>query len=227
MRYLFGVTLVLLAQPVVAHDLWGGYPAYIFDSASIEANAAPLSVGIAFTVSAPTDVQGLGYWDQGGGGFVDTHDVALYGDMWGGPDPIAMVQFSPTNPGLPGGFGRVDFGSDAIGRWRYLEIPKLTLYPGFSYVLAGFSPGPGDPWAYGWDFQSYFPYGRNVVIDSARYDDTPSGLTFPGQQFVDSRRFAAVNLMAVPEPASWAMLIAGFGLTGAVMRRRRVTAAVA
>ena len=27
---------------------------------------------------------------------------------------------------------------------------------------------------------------------------------------------------AVPEPASWAMLIAGFGLTGAAMRRRRV-----
>ncbi|OYU15929.1 MAG: hypothetical protein CFE37_03605 [Alphaproteobacteria bacterium PA4] len=25
----------------------------------------------------------------------------------------------------------------------------------------------------------------------------------------------------VPEPASWAMLIAGFGLTGAAMRRRR------
>jgi len=29
---------------------------------------------------------------------------------------------------------------------------------------------------------------------------------------------------AVPEPASWAMLIAGFGLTGATMRRRRTTA---
>lgn len=27
---------------------------------------------------------------------------------------------------------------------------------------------------------------------------------------------------AVPEPSSWAMLIAGFGLTGAAMRRRRV-----
>jgi hypothetical protein len=25
----------------------------------------------------------------------------------------------------------------------------------------------------------------------------------------------------VPEPASWAMLLAGFGLTGAMMRRRR------
>jgi len=32
---------------------------------------------------------------------------------------------------------------------------------------------------------------------------------------------------AVPEPASWAMLIAGFGLTGAAMRRRSRTAAIA
>ena len=30
---------------------------------------------------------------------------------------------------------------------------------------------------------------------------------------------------AVPEPANWAMLIAGFGLTGAVMRRRRTAVA--
>ena len=29
----------------------------------------------------------------------------------------------------------------------------------------------------------------------------------------------------IPEPAAWAMLIAGFGLTGAAMRRRRVTVA--
>ncbi len=32
---------------------------------------------------------------------------------------------------------------------------------------------------------------------------------------------------AVPEPASWAMLIAGFGLTGATMRRRRTRAVAA
>lgn len=31
----------------------------------------------------------------------------------------------------------------------------------------------------------------------------------------------------VPEPATWAMLIAGFGLTGAAMRRRRVQVAFA
>jgi hypothetical protein len=31
--------------------------------------------------------------------------------------------------------------------------------------------------------------------------------------------------MAVPEPSSWAMLIAGFGLVGATARRRRAITA--
>lgn len=32
--------------------------------------------------------------------------------------------------------------------------------------------------------------------------------------------FAAQQIAAVPEPKSWAMLIAGFGLIGAALRRR-------
>lgn len=35
----------------------------------------------------------------------------------------------------------------------------------------------------------------------------------------------SMSAQAVPEPASWAMLIAGFGLTGAAMRRRRTAIA--
>ena len=34
-----------------------------------------------------------------------------------------------------------------------------------------------------------------------------------------------LNISVVPEPASWALLIAGFGLTGAAMRRRSTVAA--
>ena len=33
------------------------------------------------------------------------------------------------------------------------------------------------------------------------------------------------SLLGVPEPASWAMLIAGFGLVGASQRRRRTSVA--
>jgi hypothetical protein len=38
---------------------------------------------------------------------------------------------------------------------------------------------------------------------------------------------AVFNIGSVPEPASWAMLIAGFGMTGATMRRRRAVASIA
>jgi hypothetical protein len=37
----------------------------------------------------------------------------------------------------------------------------------------------------------------------------------------------AFRVTAVPEPATWALLIAGFGLTGAVLRRRRAMPAAA
>jgi hypothetical protein len=34
--------------------------------------------------------------------------------------------------------------------------------------------------------------------------------------------FQTLNVAAVPEPATWAMMIAGFGLSGAALRRRRL-----
>lgn len=43
----------------------------------------------------------------------------------------------------------------------------------------------------------------------------------------DSGSYTLTIANAVPEPESWALLIAGFGLTGAAMRRRRVIRKVA
>lgn len=46
-----------------------------------------------------------------------------------------------------------------------------------------------------------------------------------GSQVFDVTSFSVGSAGAVPEPESWAMLIAGFGLAGAAMRRRRAAVA--
>ena len=64
----------------------------------------------------------------------------------------------------------------------------------------------------------------NVTIFNGRGTTLYSG-------YLDGRDVASVSTTftagGVPEPASWAMLIAGFGLTGAAARRRRMVAVAA
>ena len=68
--------------------------------------------------------------------------------------------------------------------------------------------------------------GMITSLDLAAYDAIGWDLRYdvlgkPNKVF--STRFLA----AIPEPGSWAMLIAGFGLTGAMLRRKRQVAAAA
>jgi len=71
-------------------------------------------------------------------------------------------------------------------------------------------------------FTSNFTFASPVTLKAFIFDDNLS----------DNSGGISLNIArtpdtAVPEPASWAMLIAGFGLIGAVMRRRRRAAATA
>ncbi len=67
----------------------------------------------------------------------------------------------------------------------------------------------------------YFgPYFGNATVVTAQ---SVFGRTVSPEVFTPLfLRANVIETAAVPEPASWAMLIAGFGLTGAAMRRRRV-----
>lgn len=72
--------------------------------------------------------------------------------------------------------------------------------------VSGLNVGRGDVLTLRWsDFDIKLPTGAQAADDALGLDDfvfTPT-------------------LAAVPEPASWAMMICGFGLAGATLRRRR------
>ena len=57
-----------------------------------------------------------------------------------------------------------------------------------------------------------------------RFGDLATGLSFTSESgtFLSD---LAVTGGGVPEPATWAMMIAGFGLTGVAIRRRRASIA--
>ncbi len=66
---------------------------------------------------------------------------------------------------------------------------------------------------------SYFDFGPLAVGDSVGFIFDKQGVYF------NDSTGLSLGLVAVPEPDSWVMLIAGFGITGAVMRRRRAITA--
>jgi hypothetical protein len=91
---------------------------------------------------------------------------------------------------------------------------KLT---GISYIAVHYGAGVGGP-GNGTAF---------YVLDAAQginqlhlaYDASSSAILFATE--------ISDHVIGVPEPASWATMIAGFGLIGALMRRRRRSAAAA
>jgi hypothetical protein len=65
----------------------------------------------------------------------------------------------------------------------------------------------------------FSPYAGNAgLVDRVRFTLTPTGTSVN----IDN-----ITLRAVPEPATWAMMIMGFGLVGYGMRRRKVAFALA
>ena len=62
------------------------------------------------------------------------------------------------------------------------------------------------------DLAAFDAIGYNLDIDVLRN---------PGYTFNTAQVFGLAGLAAVPEPATWAMMLVGFGFAGAAARRRR------
>jgi len=69
------------------------------------------------------------------------------------------------------------------------------------------------------------PSNNGVFWANVGADEYITGLTFASSQ--NSFEVDDISGSAVPEPATWAMMITGFGLAGAAIRRRRTVLSVA
>ena len=181
----------------------------------------------------------------GGGGRVETNGVfstdmtAAEGDV--GVD-LRFIFDLPTVPGA--GFFAGDDATYAV--WSYTFKADgdgqidLDYDFGISSNLDGYNGFRG--WSIGWSGsgETYYPGAVNTTTSgtfsgaieagqtytiwlSPVNNLNTSGLSGPRGLFneMTSNFHYAITESAVPEPTTWALMIAGFGLTGAALRRRR------
>jgi uncharacterized protein YjiK len=133
------------------------------------------------------------------------------------PAPLGLNRLSDVAVLSNGSFAGTPFGDNLLilsGRsFSLLEVTKAGALVS-SYDLSGFKPLV-DPANAGGKFEGVTLDGAgNIYLVS----DDGDG---PNQSFLVKLGYTP----AVPEPATWMMMIAGFGVIGSAMRRRRHAAA--
>lgn len=116
----------------------------------------------------------------------------------------------------------------------FYDVNSQTLNTGYYALgfgtspLAGFTPSNniqnflvGAVPAFSPTSTYTFLVNTGAALPSTLYFGVTDGV------YTDNGGRFSITINAVPEPASWALLIGGFGLTGAAMRRRRQTTVAA
>ena len=165
-------------------------------------------VDYTFTAASSGDV--IAYFAQNGAGFTNLLGLLVNGVDTG----IEGLNNQTTAPGTALNFGPVNAGDVLTFRIRVTNTGDL-FYSERARNADGITHIYSTAYA-GGDFG--IPAGTYVG-----FEDLFDG----GDRDYDDLGFVFTNVRAgVPEPAAWALMLGGFGLVGASMRRRRVRATV-
>lgn len=153
----------------------------------------------------------------------------------GGESDVKFVVIDLGNGDTPNSTGQTvfsDVSHVAAGEgydWFYSDLFSLNLNAGRWYAV-GAVGAPGSPLYVSGDYESPISPGPTFTAYSNRnmnvmsYDDTNANLGFACCNF-HTRLLTNDGVGAVPEPATWALMILGFGSAGAILRRTRFAAA--
>ncbi len=161
----------------------------------------PFTLGYAFTLSEAFTASGLGIFDAGGDGLASVHEIGLWDS---GGTLLASTSITGSSGSLIDGF-------------RYNSISSLSLAAGTYTIGSTFSDGL-DP-VY---FFSPVTSAPGFTYDLSRF---ATGAALANPTNADGRTgYFGPNLLlsaAVPEPATWALLLLGFAAIGGTMRAKQ------
>ncbi len=191
------------------------------------------------TIGTATDYRQAQVVRAGVTGYLDHIDLQIRrpGNVTGALD-VELIYASnftqlPTTVGVPAAtIAAASIPTSVSGAVISVDVRSANFFvsPGVKFAILLRADTPGNLSRYGWLFGELddngntvftrdYPGGQNNLFNVYGPDEWGvSGLDRGFATYVD------VTGTQVPEPASWALLIAGFGLAGAAARRRRVLA---
>ena len=159
------------------------------------------TLGWSFNVTTTQQLLGLGVFDAGSDGLLTDHQVGLW-------DTSGTLLASVV----------VKSGDTLVDGFRFASITPFTLNAGSTYFVGAADLGFGDAY---W-LAGNVTTAPGITYLASRYAQG-SGLNFP-EGLGDNVGYLGGNILlgsAVPEPATWAMMIIGFGAVGSMVRTSR------